>query len=45
MGPTILFSTIYESHYTISINFYIYLQYFHKKVFSFNKISKSQTDP
>ena len=25
MGPTALFGTIYELHYTISINFYLYL--------------------
>jgi len=25
--PTILFSTIYESHYTILVNFYIYLTF------------------
>ena len=28
MGSTTLFDTIYEFHYTISINFYFYLQYF-----------------
>ena len=28
MGPTVLFGTIYGSHYTISTNFYLYLQYF-----------------
>ena len=28
MGPTTLFGTIYESYYTISANFYLYLQYF-----------------
>ena len=31
MGYIVFFDTIYESHYTISVNFYIYL-----KVFSFN---------
>ena len=45
IGPTILFDTIHKSHCTISANFYIYLQYFQQKVFSFNKISRSQTDP
>ena len=45
MGSTVLFSTIRGSHYTISTNFYFYLQYFQQKVFSFSKISKSQTDP
>ena len=28
MSSTTLFGTIHESHYTILINFYIYLQYF-----------------
>ena len=28
MGPTILFRIIHEVYYTISTNFYIYLQYF-----------------
>ena len=31
MSLTALFSTIYRSHYTISVNFYVYLQYFQKK--------------
>ena len=33
------------NHYTISANFYLYLQYSQQKVFSFSKISGSQTDP
>ena len=37
--------TIYEFHCTISANFYLYLQYFQQKVFSFSKISGSQTHP
>ena len=41
MGPTTFFGTIYESRCTISANFYLYLQYFQQKIFSFNKI----TDP
>ena len=45
IGFTVLFDTIHRSHYTISVKFYIYLQYFQKKVFSFNKINRSQTDP
>ena len=45
MGLTVLFSTIHGFHYTISTNFYFYLQYFQQKVFSFNKISRSQKDP
>ena len=44
MGPTALFGTIHGSYRTISANFYFYLQYFQQKVFSFSKISKSQTD-
>jgi len=32
----IIFAIIYEFHYTISVNFYLYLQYFQQKVFSFN---------
>ena len=28
MGSTVLFVTIYEFYYTISVNFYLYLQYF-----------------
>ena len=38
IGSTALFSIIHGSHYTISANFYLYLQYFQQKVFSFNKI-------
>ena len=45
MGPTTFFGTIHRSHYTISSNFYLYLQYFQQKVFSFNKISVFQTNP
>ena len=44
MGPVALFDTIYESHYTISTNFYLYLQYFQQKVFNFSKIRRSQID-
>ena len=33
------------SHYIISTNIYLYLQYVQQKVFSFSKISKSQIDP
>ena len=40
-----IFATIYRSHGTISANFYFYLLYFQLKVFSFNKIIGSQTDP
>ena len=44
MGSTALFGTIQGSHCTISANFYLYLQYFQQKNFSFSKISRSQTD-
>ena len=44
MDPTILFGTIHESYYTILANFYFYLQYFQQKIFSFNKITRSQID-
>ena len=45
MGLIALFGTIYGSHCIILANFYFYLQYFQQKVFSFSKISESQTDP
>ena len=44
MGSTALFGIIHGSHYTISANFYLYLQYFQQKVFSFSKINRSQID-
>ena len=44
MGLTALFGTIYGSYCTILTNFYLYLQYFQQKVFSFSKINGSQTD-
>ena len=44
MSLTILFSIIYGAHYTISANFYLYLQYFQQKVFNFSKINGSQID-
>ena len=44
MNHTVLFGTIYGSHYIISINFYLYLQYFQQKIFCFSKISRSQID-
>ena len=43
MGLTIYFDTIYESHYTILTNIYIYLQYFQQQFFNFNKINDIQT--
>ena len=45
MGFIALFDIIYESYFTISANFYLYLQYFQQKVFNFSKISGFQTDP
>ena len=44
-GPTTLFGIIHESRCTILAKFYLYLQYFQQKVFNFNKISRSQTNP
>ena len=44
MSLTALFGTIYSSYYTILFNFYLYLQFFQQKVFSFGKISRSQID-
>ena len=44
IGSTAFFGTIYESHCTISTNIYLNIQYFQQKVFSFSKISGSQTD-
>ena len=32
-GPTALLDTIHESYFTISANFYLYLQYFQQKNF------------
>ena len=41
--PTALFDTIHR--FNILVNFYLYLQYFQQKVFSFSKINGSQTYP
>ena len=41
---TALFDTIYRSYYTISANFYLYLQYIQQTIFNFNKINGFQTD-
>ena len=41
IGSTALFGTIHESDCTISVNFYIYLQYFQQKVSNFRKLSGS----
>ena len=43
-GPHALFGTIFEYHYTISVNVYLYLRYFQQKIFSFSKISGCQKD-
>ena len=40
MSHITLFGTIHRSHYTISVNFYLYLQYFQQKKFSFSKINR-----
>ena len=45
MDPTSFFGTIRRSYCTISVNFYLYQQYFQQKNFSFSKLSGSQTDP
>ena len=39
------FDTIYEFYCTISVNFYLYLQYFQQKIFNFNKLSRFQINP
>ena len=44
LGIIVFFGTIHESHYIILTNFYLYLQYFQQKVFSFSKISGHQSD-
>ena len=45
IGPIALIGTIYGFYCTISTNFCLYLQYFHKKVVNFSKISRFQIDP
>ena len=40
MSLTVLFDTIYGSHYIISVNFYLYLHNFQQKIFSFSKTSE-----
>ena len=45
MGPIVIFCIIHWFYCTISANFYLYLQYFQQKNFSFSKISKSQSEP
>jgi len=44
MGLTAFIGTIHRSHCTISINFYLYLQYFQQKFFNFSKINGFKTD-
>jgi len=44
MGFIAYFGTIYGFYYTISVNFYIYLQYFQQKIFNFSTISEFQID-
>ena len=43
MGLIALFGTIHGFHYTILVNFYLYLLYFQQNFFNFIKISGSQT--
>ena len=38
----VLFDIIYECYYTISADFYLYLQYFQQKILNFNKINGLQ---
>ena len=45
IGLTTLFGTIHRSCCTISIDFYLYLQYFQQKTFNLSKISRFQIDP
>ena len=45
MGSTTLFGNIHGPYCTISTNFYLYLQDFQQKVFSFYKISISLINP
>ena len=45
ISSIVIFGTIHEPHCTISVNFYLYLQYFQQKVFSFSKTNESQKDP
>ena len=40
MGLTAFIGTIHGSHYIISTNFYLYLQYFQQNFFNFCKISE-----
>ena len=44
MSSTALFDIIHGFYYTILTNFYLYVQYFQQKFFSFSKINGSQTD-
>ena len=38
LSSTAFFGIIHESYYTISVNFYLYLQYFQQKNFSLIKL-------
>ena len=40
MGLIAPFDTIHESYCIISVNFYLYLQYFQQKKFNFRKINE-----
>ena len=45
IGFITLFDINHRPHCTISINFYLYLSYFHQWIFNFSKISGIQTHP
>ena len=45
MGSTALFGIIYKSYYTISTNFYLYLQYFQQKSFQFQQTKRIPNRP
>ena len=42
---TALFGIIHESHYTISVNFYLYIQYFQQKKFQFQQNKQISNEP
>ena len=45
MSPIALFGIIHESYCTISTNFYLYLQYFQKKCFQFQRNKRIPNKP
>ena len=42
---TVLFSIIHNPHYTISVNFYLYIQYFQQKKFQFQQNKQISNEP